>query len=1231
MWNKFQTKSARVKGLSFHPKRPWILVSLHSGLIQLWDYRVCTLIEKFDGHEGPVRGIDFHKKQPLFVSGGDDYRVCVWNYKLKRCIFTLLGHLDYIRTTYFHNEYPWIISASDDQTIRIWNWQSRTCVSILTGHNHYVMCAQFHPTDDLVVSASLDQTVRVWDISGLRKKNVAPGPGGPDDSFKSPSSHTDIFGQMNAVVKHVLEGHDRGVNWAAFHPTLPIIASAADDRQVKLWRMSDVKAWEIDTCRGHYYNVSCVLFHPKQELIISNAEDRSIRVWDLTKRTCLGAYRRENDRYWILAAHPNQNLFAAGHDSGMTVFKIERERPIFTIHGNYLFYVQENLLRRLDFGNNQDLPVMQLKNRGRNFVYSMSYNEAENMMLICSKSQNNENVNAFYDLFSVPTNITSNLNESIQPDIKRTPGYTAIWVARNRFATIDKNHSILIRNTKNEVRMKLNTPPFNEIFYAGTGMLLLRDVNDILLFDIQQGRTLATVKTGSVVKYVIWSPDSHYVALLSKHQITICNRKLEIISTINESTRVKSGAWGDSDVFIYTTHTHLKYALTVDGDYGIIRTIEQPFYITRIKNDQIYCFDRSYNPKLLQIQPTEYKFKLALINRKYDEVFHMVRNSKLIGQSIIAYLQKKGYPEVALHFVKDEKTRFALALECGNIDIAFEAANKLDEKQCWERLGEASLLQGNHQMVELAYQKTKNFDKLSFLYLITGNLEKLEKMMKIAEVRKDTSGQYQIALFLGDVAERVRILEKCGQTSLAYLTAAVHGLEEDAERIKEENSQKPLPDLPNECYLLNPPPPVIECNESWPLLAVSKGIFDGALLAKHGKQAGNITSATDVIHVDDNDVGGWGEDDLKLDDGGEEADGWGSAKEDDENGDGNNDGWDVEDEDLDLPEIESSDLASAHNTAGFVAPTRGIPLTQAWLSQSKSPVDHFLAGSFESAFRLLNEKYGIANFEPIKPFVLKLYSRSRVSYQALSYMPSLLVHPSRSSEPQKDNKKPPVQLPLIVYKLTTLINQLQQAYQLTTQAKFSEAVERFRTLLYGTLFVLTENESDSAELTQLVNICREYILGLNLELERKALGKDVPNRSRRNCEMAAYFTHCNLQPIHSILTLRAAMNLFFKQNYFQNAKSFASRLLELGPKADVVELARKVQVASEKAIRENRGENESELNYSALNPFQICATSYTPIYRGKSSVNCGFCRASYLPEYKEQLCRVCKIAKVGLL
>lgn len=44
--------------------------------------------------------------------------------------------------------------------------------------------------------------------------------------------NTDLFGGTDAVVKYVLEGHDRGVNWASFHPTLPLVISGADDRQV---------------------------------------------------------------------------------------------------------------------------------------------------------------------------------------------------------------------------------------------------------------------------------------------------------------------------------------------------------------------------------------------------------------------------------------------------------------------------------------------------------------------------------------------------------------------------------------------------------------------------------------------------------------------------------------------------------------------------------------------------------------------------------------------------------------------------------------------------------------------------------------------------------------------------------------------------------------------------------------------------------------------------------------
>ena len=97
------------------------------------------------------------------------------------------------------------------------------------------------------------------------------------------------------------------------------------------WVFHVLQAWEVDTCRGHYNNVSCVLFHPRQELIVSNSEDKSIRVWDLAKRACLNTFRREHDRFWVMAAHPTLSIFAAG------ILQLLTSRVYYVIFSFYKF------------------------------------------------------------------------------------------------------------------------------------------------------------------------------------------------------------------------------------------------------------------------------------------------------------------------------------------------------------------------------------------------------------------------------------------------------------------------------------------------------------------------------------------------------------------------------------------------------------------------------------------------------------------------------------------------------------------------------------------------------------------------------------------------------------------------------------------------------------------------------------------------------------------------------
>ena len=48
------------------------------------------------------------------------------------------------------------------------------------------------------------------------------------------------------------------------------------------------------------------------------------------------------------------------------------------------------------------------------------------------------------------------------------------------------------------------------------------------------------------------------VALLSKHAIVIADKRLGGAQTVHETIRVKSAAWDDSGVLLYTTLNHLK-------------------------------------------------------------------------------------------------------------------------------------------------------------------------------------------------------------------------------------------------------------------------------------------------------------------------------------------------------------------------------------------------------------------------------------------------------------------------------------------------------------------------------------------------------------------------------------------------------------------------------------------------------------------------------------------------
>jgi len=1210
---KCEVKSSRVKGLSFHPKLSWVLSSLHNGVIQLWDYRIGSMIDKYEEHEGgPIRGVCFHLTQPLFVSGGDDYKIKVWNYKLRRCIFTLLGHLDYIRTVEFHDEQPWIISASDDQTIRIWDWRARSCIAVLTGHNHYVMCAHFHPKEDLVVSASLDQTVRMWDTSSIKNKAETEDDGRavsldetqhPDDKNAKKAG---VFGPKDAVVKYVMEGHDRGVNWACFHPTLPLIASGADDRLIKMWRWNDSKAWEVDTLHDHFNNVSCVTFLPRKELIVSNSEDRTIRVWDTTKRTCIQTFRRENDRFWVIGAHRTSNLIAVGHDSGMVVFKLDTERPMTSCLGSQLYVVQDREVQQVDLDKSlkgtQKASCRRALNAMTSGIKSMQfnpYNSTEANILVYYSQEG-----GCYDLF-VGANNACNMSPL------QGSGNAVAFVARNRFAVLQQSGSVCIYNMQNELSKKLEPPPLasaDNVFPGGSNRLIIKAEEKLVLYDLTK-KTVGEVLVPGGCRYVSWSPNGHFCALQSKHDVLLVDKNFVLLTSFHENIRIKGGAWDENGVFIYSTLSHVKYCLT-NGDSGIIHSISNPIYITRVHRQQLYYIDREQQVNKQKLNCTEFLFKFALHQRKFDDVKMWIANGKLCGSVVIGYLKQKGHPEVALHFVEDQQTRFNLALEYGHIEEAMVAAQELDDRACWNRLGLEALRQGNQQIAERVYQKVGDFDALSFLYFCTGDMKKLEKMLMIAVKRKETMSRFCNAIMLGNVEERVKVMAEAGQAPLAAITAKVHNLTEYIPKLEEQlqgnNVYAHIPAKPSLLIPLKPLAlPAAGDAGNWPLIMSTKKVFEKSSFE-------NIQVKEEVNYLDAEEEpqepedtgmmgGAWDVDqDLALDGGAAAGAGWGGDM----------------DLDLGLGDFQVEDVPAVDERAA-TSVTMADSLQTKWLRERKLPADLVAAGEFEEALNLLRRRLGVINAEPFEPMFKRAY------WATCSSLPSMPQAPAMNSPLLSEGSgKGKGQKPLTVFNVETVLGMIKDGHRKTTEGKFPEALVCFRNALQSIPLGVANDAKEETQYMDFISMCREYTNAMRIEVTRKG-----ETQASRVLELAAYMTCQKMQAGHVMLTLRVAMSVAFKSQNFILASYFARRLIQSGGQPDVIAQARKLlQVCEQKASDAHAIRFDTK---APVEDFKLCAGSLTPLAPTDQTVQCPFCQASYRSSYKGKLCDTCQLSEIG--
>lgn len=739
------------------------------------------------------------------------------------------------------------------------------------------MNASFSPLGDMIASCSLDQTIRIWDISVLLRKSSAPTANSKSTknvssvSASPSSSYPDIFAPSEVMVKHILEGHERGINYISWHPSGQMLVSASDDRLVKVWQLDSFRAWEVDTYSGHFNNVSCATFAYHGDLIISNSEDRTLRVWDTHSKSSIFTFKRENDRYWYISAHPNVALesqmmiFAAAHDNGFSVFKLERDTPSTTMvygsSGKLLLYISTgcvlNVVSPLHSKTPEKASICVLVGNEKSLSntlklgespISICHNPGDGSILALYKKESSSHVELFLNVFSLQNGDRFSLSSQhlgMITSVLTLPAIGAVFLSRNRFVILDESGSFLFISStsdKNAIKRISLSLICDNIFtsFVPNCIYLTSSTNDkLFLFDIQQERVVVEASTsflaGYPISYCCTSPTLDTVAFASKVGIMIFTRKLEqnlsnvICSSGGSCSFIESLAMDDSSgicIFYYSTFYNINYVLPF-GETGIVLQTPAPFFITGIiMGNSIGIIDTRGVFRIVHFDASEIRFKYSLDRRDYRTMSSIISSGDLVGQSMIAYLCRKGHPKLALKYVKDTQTRFDLSLECLDIDMAFSMAQKLDIFSCWERLSNEAMVHGRISIVEECYRRLiiSNQEeysyKLLFLWIISGQLEKI-KIFKTEYPSLSPTFDFYCSLAIGDKASIVDMLESSQQSMMAFSFAITNKVIEKVKDSSEEQ-QRVLTflsslSISNSC-LTNAPNPNSEYE--WPISKV---------------------------------------------------------------------------------------------------------------------------------------------------------------------------------------------------------------------------------------------------------------------------------------------------------------------------------------------------------------------------------------------------------------------------
>jgi WD40 repeat protein/serine/threonine protein kinase/tetratricopeptide (TPR) repeat protein len=312
----FATES--VRAATFSPNGRRLAVGDFGGTVYILDSATLKLLHQFHGHTRAIHQLAFHRGGRQLASAGEDGKLVVWDTVAGKEIRTCKEHFGTFSCVAFHPDGGRLASGHSDGFIRMWDLASGAELRSFRRSNDPIESLAFSPDGAQLVSAGHEVTL--WHVAADRELRTFPGRQdnrdcvafSPDGRMIAVANSDGIVQLLNAGTEHRLIGPFGRVYEAAFHPGGRRLATAGNDRQLRLWDVAS--GLELLALRNFDHIVYTAAFSPDgQRLAVGGAFTGSLRVLDIgpaspdqTPQRALAWHRREAG-----ACETSANWFAA--------------------------------------------------------------------------------------------------------------------------------------------------------------------------------------------------------------------------------------------------------------------------------------------------------------------------------------------------------------------------------------------------------------------------------------------------------------------------------------------------------------------------------------------------------------------------------------------------------------------------------------------------------------------------------------------------------------------------------------------------------------------------------------------------------------------------------------------------------------------------------------------------------------------------------------------------------